>query len=70
MLAPLKPDDMIRTPSGRTGTIIRINSDGSRTVKLLSGELLDLMPAYLFLVRAAVPRPWPSYHLHFSFNGD
>lgn len=65
-----KPDDLVRTPSGRTGTVIRINADGTRTIKLLSGEVLDLLPATLFLVRAAVPRPWPSYTMHFSFNGD
>lgn len=67
----IKPDDLVRTPSGQTGTVTRINPDGSRDVALLNGGTLTLRPEVLYLVRAATPKPWPS-HLppKFSFNGD
>lgn len=56
----IKPGDLIRTPSGETGTVLWINTDGSREIELLNGTLVALRPEVLFLVRAAVPKPWPS----------
>lgn len=54
-----KPGDLVRTPSGATGTVLAINPDGSRELELLNGERVALLPALLYLVRAAVPKPWP-----------
>lgn len=67
----IKPDDLVRTPSGATGTVLRINPDGTREIQLLNGALVALRPEVLYLVRAAVPKPWPS-HLPpaYSTHGD
>lgn len=55
-----KPDDVVRTPTGRLATIQRINPDGSRLIEdSASGERYDIMPGHLTLVHAATPRPWP-----------
>lgn len=55
-----KPDDLVRTPSGRTCFVTAINPDGSREVKdCSSGAVYDIMPLHLILVRAAIPKPWP-----------
>jgi len=57
----IKPGDLVRLPSGRTAICIGINSDGSRELICNNtGERLAVMPSLLFLVRAAVPQPWPS----------
>ena len=56
----IKPDDLVRTPSGETGIVESLNSDGSRNVRTRQGELVTLKPAHLYLVRAAPIRPWPS----------
>lgn len=55
----IKPGDLVRTPSGATATVVDINPDGSRELELLNGERLALLPSLLFVVRAAVPQPWP-----------
>lgn len=54
----IKPGDLIRTPSGATGTVVELNRDGSREI-LVKGELFAIRPQLLFVVRAAVPLPWP-----------
>lgn len=55
-----KPDDLVRTPSGRTCTVLKLNPDGSRRVEdRATGEVYDIMPAHLVLVRASTPKPWP-----------
>jgi hypothetical protein len=41
------------------GTVESLNADGSRDVRLQNGELISIMPCHLYLVRAAIPRPWP-----------
>lgn len=51
---------MVRTPSGATGFVEKILPFGEREVRLLNGELVTLKADLLFLVRAAIPRPWPS----------
>lgn len=55
-----KPDDLVRTPTGATGTIERILPGGRREVRLLNGELVELKADLLYLVRSAIPMPWPS----------
>lgn len=56
----IKPDDLVRTPGGRTALCLGINPDGSRELQdVLNGEQFSLMPSLLFLVRAAIPKPWP-----------
>lgn len=57
--AIIKPRDLVRTPSGATGTVVDINPDGSREIELLNGERVSLLPRLLYLVRAAIPLPWP-----------
>lgn len=57
--AAIKPDDLVRTPSGRTCICEGINGDGSRALRdVLSGEQFDMLPQHLHLVRAAPVRPW------------
>jgi hypothetical protein len=56
----LKPDDIVRTPSGQTAVVVRINPDGSREIEdIKSLDRFDIMPRYLTLIRASTPRPWP-----------
>jgi hypothetical protein len=43
--------------------VIEINRDGSRRVVLLNGDVVDIMPQHLFLVRAAPVVAWRSYSL-------
>jgi len=53
---------MVRTPSGRTCICEGINADGSRALRdMLNGEVFDMRPQFLVLVRAAPMRRWPSY---------
>lgn len=56
----IKPDDLVRTPTGETGTVERIISGGRREVRLLNGQLVELKAHELYLVRSAIPMPWPS----------
>lgn len=56
-----KPGDLVRTPSGGTGTVVTIHPDGSREIQLLNGTFVRLLPQHIYLVRAARPKPWPSY---------
>ena len=56
----IKPGDLVRLPSGATGFVDCINADGSRDVRLTNGELVTIKARLLFLVRASVPKPWPS----------
>jgi hypothetical protein len=59
---PIKPDDLVRTPSGRTCICEGINADGSRALRdVLTGEQLDMHPKHLHLVRPAPIKRWPSY---------
>lgn len=61
---PIKPDDMVRLPSGRTAICVAINNDGSRLLEdVLSGERMNMMASQLYLVRAAPCRRWPSYRI-------
>lgn len=56
---PIKPGDLVRTPSGATGTVESVNPDGSRELRLLNGDRLALKPAHLRVVRSAPVLPWP-----------
>lgn len=56
----IKPDDLIRTPSGRTASCIEIRPRGFRLLKdIVSGALFIMHVDELYLVRAAMPKPWP-----------
>lgn len=57
----LKPDDVVRTPSGRLVCIDALRPDGKREAHYVhSGEPLVLDPALpgLYVVHVALPRPW------------
>ena len=57
--AVIKPEDMVRTPSGRTCICEAINRDGSRALRdVMNGEQFDLKPQHLLVVRAAPVKPW------------
>jgi hypothetical protein len=60
----IKPDDLVRTPSGRTCICEGINADGSRALRdVLNGDTFDMRPKLLTLLRSAPARRWPSYRL-------
>jgi hypothetical protein len=60
----IKPDDVVRTPTGRTAVCLDINADGSRKLEDVdTKEVFDMMPAKLYLVRSAPVRRWQIYHL-------
>lgn len=55
----IKPDDLVRTPRGRTCLCLWINADGSRELQdVLTGETFSMMPSLLYCISAAVPKPW------------
>jgi hypothetical protein len=55
----IKPNDMVRTPTGRTAHVVGLNPDGSRKLAdVATGEIFDMRPEALFLVRAAPIVPW------------
>jgi NMD protein affecting ribosome stability and mRNA decay len=63
-LPTIKPGDLVRSRRGRDFICRGINADGSRELEdVLTGELLDMRPELLYLVRAAVPKPWPEHVL-------
>lgn len=57
-MSPIKPGDLVRTPSGATGTVVDLNRDGSRDI-VVKGEIFAIRPQWLVLVRPSLPRPWP-----------
>lgn len=60
----IKPDDLVRTPDGRTAVCVDLNADGTRTLKdVITGHLFRMHRELLYLVRAATPRPWPKHVL-------
>jgi hypothetical protein len=60
-MSTIKPRDLVRTPSGATGTVLEILPHGVRLVQLLDGSYIELQVSLLYLVRVAVPKPWPEY---------
>lgn len=58
--APLKPGDLVRTPSGRTGRVDDLRWDGRREIRYvdLEGGTVALRPEKLVLVAASPVRPW------------
>lgn len=57
----IKPDDIVRTPTGRLARCTALNPDGSRELEdLATGERFDLRVDKLYLVQSATPRVWPS----------
>jgi hypothetical protein len=62
-LLTIKPRDLVRTPSGETGTVVEILPFGEREVQLLNGTYITIKAKLLHLVRAAAPKRWPEYSL-------
>jgi len=60
-MSTTKPHDLVRTPSGGTGTVVAILPRGEREVQLLDGTYLTIKASLLFLVRAAAPKPWRDF---------
>jgi hypothetical protein len=58
-MSTIKPRDLVRTPSGATGTVVWINADGTREIQLLNGTFVALKPELLYVVRAAELKSWP-----------
>lgn len=58
--APLKPGDLVRTPSGRTARVDELRPDGRREVRFvdLEGGEAALRPELLTLVIAGPVVPW------------
>lgn len=55
----IKPNDLVRTPSGRTARCEGINADGTRALRdIITTEQFDLRPGLLTLIMAAPVRPW------------
>jgi hypothetical protein len=61
----IKPDDLVRTPSGRTAVVIQVRPCGFRLLQYVDAPRgqVELHVDDLYLVRSAVPRPWPGYRL-------
>lgn len=59
----IKPHDIVRTPDGRTGEVHHLLPGGFRSVTLETGERVSIHVSELYLVRAAVPVPWPTHKL-------
>ena len=60
--ATIKPDDLVRTPRGRTCLCVELRPAGFRLVEdIMTGERLILHARDLYLVRAAPVKPWPSH---------
>lgn len=62
-MSTIKPRDLVRTPSGATGTCIEILPNGEREVQLLDGRVITIRAHLLYLVRRGVPMPWPDLGL-------
>jgi hypothetical protein len=62
-MSTIKPRDLVRTPSGATGTVVQIMPCGEREVMLLNGTYITIKARLLYLVQAAAPKRWPEYSL-------
>lgn len=59
-MSTIKPRDLVRTPSGATGTCLEILPQGYRDVQLLNGGgVITIKASLLYLVRSAPALPWP-----------
>lgn len=60
----IKPDDLVRTPSGKTARCLEIRPRGFRLIEdVITNERSILHVDDLYLVRSAPPRRWPSHVL-------
>lgn len=59
MTSTIKPRDLVRTPSGDTGTCIAILPNHEREIRLINGTYITIKASLLFRVRSAPPLPWP-----------
>lgn len=57
---PLKPGDLVRTPSGRTAIVDELRPDGRRDLRYtdFDGGEAALRPELLTLVKSAPCTPW------------
>lgn len=62
-MSTIKPNDLVRTPTGDTGIVVAILPFGEREVQLLNGTYLRIKASLLYLVRAGAPKRWPEYSL-------
>jgi hypothetical protein len=60
----IKPDDLVRTPSGRTALCIEIRQAGFRLIEdSATGQRSIMHVDDLYLVRAAKPKRWADHFL-------
>ena len=60
--ATIKPDDLVRTPQGRTALCLELRPAGFRLVEdIATGQRSIIHSHDLYLVRAAPVRRWKSY---------
>jgi len=61
---PIKPDDLVRTPSGRTCLCLELRPAGFRLIEdVATGQRSILHASELYLVRSAPVKRWPSHTL-------
>ena len=59
MTPPIKPRDLVRTPSGRTARVVDVLPGRMRLVEdLASGDRLELHERLLYVVQASPVLPW------------
>lgn len=64
MANTVKPNDLVRTPLGRTARCEGLNRDGSRLLRdVITGELFDLKPRHLTIIMPAPVFPWKTHKL-------
>lgn len=58
--APLKPGDLVRTPTGRTARVDDLRADGRREIRYvdLEGGTAALLPSSLTVVMRSPVIPW------------
>lgn len=60
----IKPDDLVRTKSGRTAICLEIRQAGFRLIEdAITGQRSTVHVDALYLVRSAKPKPWPERRL-------
>jgi len=58
----IKPDDLVRTPEGRTAICLEIRPNGARLLEDVHTKTRFVMHRdQLYLVRPAAIKPWASY---------
>jgi hypothetical protein len=62
---PLKPGDLVRTPSGRTARVEELRTDGRRDLRFVDGDRGEaaLRPEKLTIIARAPVLPWTRHRL-------